>query len=230
MAKAFGWNWRRELNAVVLACAVSGCASRSVEVASDPPGAEVQTMGGETLGTTPVILRNEALEKAMSSDGLMAIRLVGPGYLPQALMVEVRGADAYRLQMTKLDDNFFKRYVLRDYTAEHNFMVREMLNIQGLIRTKKFPEAEKQLLGFQERFPTIAMTHVMLSNLALLRGDRVLAKRYLLQAQTLDPEDPIILRTLGGMGAIPIQTTMPVVPEDSAREPAALPDASEDGH
>lgn len=189
-------------------------------------------MGGETLGTTPVILRNEALEKAMSSDGLMAVRLVGPGYLPQTLMVEVRGVDAYRLQMTKLDDNFFKRYVLRDYTAEHNFMVREMLNIQGLIRTKKFTDAEKQLLGFQERFPTIAMTHVMLSNLALLRGDRVLAKRYLLQAQTLDPEDPIILRTLGGMGAVPMQSTItPTVPEDSAREPAsALPELPEGGH
>ena len=204
---------------------ITGCASRSVELVSEPNGLEIQTLGGETLGTTPVILRDEALEKASSSDGLLAVRFVGPGYLPQTLIVEVRGADSYRMQPIKLDESFFRRYVLRDFSGEHNAMMRDMLNIQGLIRTKKFTQAEQALVTFQERFPTVAVSQVMLANLALIKGDKKQARRYLLQAQALDPKDPVILRMLGGTPADiaalvdaqgPMMDAAPVVEESTA--------------
>lgn len=182
---------------LVAALFVGGCASKSVELVSEPGGLEVQTIGGETLGTTPVVLREEALEKAMSNDGLLSVRFVGAGYLPQTLLVEVRGNDTYRIQPVKLDELFFRKYILRDFSGEHNVMVRDMLNIQGLIRNRKFDDAEKALVTFQERFPTIAMAYVMMANLSLIRGDRVLARRYLIQAQALDPQDAIVARMLG---------------------------------
>lgn len=208
-----GFSRLRAISQIALPFLISACASRSVELVSEPSGLEIQTLGGETLGTTPVILKNEALEKASSSDGLLAVRFVGPGYLPQTLIVEVRGADSYRMQPIKLDDSFFRRYVLRDFSGEHNAMVRDMLNIQGLIRVKKYAEAEQALVAFQERFPTIALSHVMLANLALVKKDKALARRYLLQAQALDSTDPVILRMLGG--------TPPPPEGDAAAEAAA---------
>ncbi|MBS1984304.1 MAG: hypothetical protein JST16_09030 [Bdellovibrionales bacterium] len=176
---------------------LSACASKSVELVSEPAGAEVQTVNGEVLGNTPLVLKDDVLQKTTSSDGLLSVRFVGPGYLPQTLLVEVRGADTYRVQLVKLDETFFRKYILRDFSTEHNALVRDILNIQAMMRAKKYDEAEKALVVFQQRFPTIAVAQVMMANLQLVRGDRVAARRYLLQAQALDPTDPVVSRMLG---------------------------------
>lgn len=226
----------RVLRITALAC-LAGCASRSVEIISEPSGAEIQTLGGEVLGTTPVTIKEEALEKATSVDGLLSVRLVAAGYLPQTLLVEVRGADSYRLNLMKLDEYFFKRFILRDFTIEHNTMVREMLNIQGLIRTKKYDEADQGLVSFQERFPTIAMSYVMAANVALVRKDRLSARRYLLQAQSLDPTDPVIGRMLGATTDVAgqvsqnniLQDQMPTAADAPAADAAAAPAATGPG-
>jgi predicted Zn-dependent protease len=75
-------------------------------------------------------------------------------------------------------------------------MTRELLRIHGMLMSRQFREAEKALQDYQKSYPNLASVYLLQANVALAAGDRQKAIAFLLRAQSLDPDDPVVARIL----------------------------------
>jgi tetratricopeptide (TPR) repeat protein len=185
---------------VLAACALlpacGGFSRVRLELKSEPSGAEISTLQGEKLGSTPLTLQDQSLEKAVR-DGRLMVTLSAPGYATRELLLEFHGQDSHDVKLSRLDEDYLLKKLMTDFSRQSNELARELLQIQGLLVINKLDEAEKQLEGFQKRFPNIAASYVMLGNLEAARGDLAKARAYFVRARSIDPGDPVIARLLG---------------------------------
>src|SRR6266542_1808217 len=88
---------------LVFANLVSGCSTpkRRVEIRSTPPGAEIQTLRGEVIGKTPLVLEEKDLSKHLERDRLLFL-LVHPNYIQRQIQLNVHGEDIVEVQLSKL--------------------------------------------------------------------------------------------------------------------------------
>jgi Flp pilus assembly protein TadD len=101
------------------------------------------------------------------------------------------------VRLTKADQDYFSKKLLTDFSAETNKMARELMQMHGLVLAGKLDEAEKLLSEFQKQFPNIAASYVLSASIENQRGKRDSARRYLMRANQIDPNDPVVLRMLG---------------------------------
>ena len=186
------------LPALVLGMSAMSCsiARTKVEVRSEPSGAEVSSLSGEVLGSTPLVISGDTLQK-VSQDGKFFAIVSAPGHLGSQIVFDMHGEDVHQVKLRPLDSNYFTQNLLKNYQKQANEMARSLLQIQGLIAVKKLEEAERAIQDFQKLYPNIAASYVLLGNIELIRGNRGKAHGYLLRAQSIDPEDPVIARLVG---------------------------------
>jgi len=184
---------------VWLAVTGSGCAlfRTRVELKTEPEGAEILTLAGEKVATTPAMLEGDALKK-LTITGRLECVLSAAGYEPKELHLETYGNDLHFTKLQKLDDGYFSKRVMRDFSQQANELSRKLLGIQGLVITRRLDDAEKELRTFQERYPNVAAGYVLLSNIERLRGNAEKARAAIARAQSLDPDDPVINRMIAG--------------------------------
>ena len=191
---------------ITAAClTVTGCSSiarRSLEVRSQPAGADVTTLSHDKLGVTPLVLSGDSYDRAVRN-GKTALIVSHPGYLDTEIVMDTHGEDVHELRMTKLDEKYFSDHLMNDFSTQANEMAKDLLNIHGMLISKKFEEAENLLMEFQKRYPNVASSYVMRANISIVRGNPAEARGYLLRAQSIDPSDPVVERLLGRMGGVP---------------------------
>ena len=173
-----------------------GCAGSRVTLKSDPAGAQVQNFRGEVIGTTPLVLQGDRLDQA-KRNGRLVLTVSHPQHLQRELVLDVHGEDSYEVALTRLDEDYFHHQLLKHYPRQSNELIRDLLQIQGYLVVNKVNEAQSALSDFQKRFPNIAAAYVLSANVALIKGDKASARSYLLRAQSLDPDDPVVARMLG---------------------------------
>ncbi len=177
---------------------LTGCGSaRKVDITTSPPGAQVLAIDGTPLGETPLTLTAEKLEKA-SQEGRLAIRLESPGYLERELLLDLSARDTHAVTLTPQSSDYFKKTLLANYGPNVNELTRELLRIHGLLINQKAEEAEKRIQSFQQTYPTVAASHVMMAQVLSKRGKNSEARMHLLRALKLDPNDPVASRALLG--------------------------------
>jgi hypothetical protein len=177
---------------------LGGCAGaqKRVELRTEPTNATVAHVDAGQLGSTPLVLAGDQLERLSREDRLV-VTLDSPGYASRELVLDLHGDDSYTVSLSKLDDGYFRQRFLKDYHVKVNEMARALLKAQGLIMTRNLDEAERLLVEFQESYPNVASSYALRGNIELLRGEPEKARSYLLRAEALDPNDPEIKRGLG---------------------------------
>lgn len=179
-----------------LVALLSGCAS-GLELRSNPAGAEVFALSGEKLGETPLRIQGEVESKA-AQNGRLSVVLRSPGFQNKELALDLSGSGYHEVTMSKLDEEYFSRQMLKDFSKQSNSMIRSLLQIQGLLILRKFDEAQAALVEFEKKNPNVAAAYVMMANIASYHGDAQKARSYLLRAASIDPDDPVVARMLGG--------------------------------
>lgn len=169
------------------------CASQQVTINSNPPGAEVYK-GQEKVGITPLTLDSEKLKK-MTESGVVEISLRKDGFNEKTFIFKPDGIETYNLNMNSLVE-MQTQMLPTQYRGTISAINRELLTIQGLIFSKKLPEAKQKLTAFQEKYPFIAASFVLSSSIAILNSDLKSAYLDLVKAQTLDQNDPQIKKML----------------------------------
>ncbi|OFZ19058.1 MAG: hypothetical protein A2X94_14165 [Bdellovibrionales bacterium GWB1_55_8] len=195
--------------------------TQSVELTSEPQGAEVQTAMGEKLGVTPLKIEGEALKKITVNNKINVV-IAAPGYQQREVALELHGKDAHAIQLQPYGPSYFAERMMQEFSKEANAMARGLVEIQSLVFARKLNEAEKYLGEYQNRFPNIAASYVLAASIESLRGNQDKAKRYLLRARTIDPTDPVAARMLTRQAA-PIGKAAQSAPLKQApvRRPAA---------
>jgi tetratricopeptide (TPR) repeat protein len=215
---------------------LSACGTaRKVDISSTPPGAQVLALDGSVLGQTPLSLTDEKLERA-TLEGKLALRLESPGYLERELLLDLSARDTHSITLTPQSSDYFKKALLSDHALNVNELTRELLQIHGLLINQKTDEAEKRILSFQQMYPSVAASHVMLAQVLSKRGKSDEARTHLLRALKLDPNDPVASRTLLGVSkpaaaaaqATTSATEVPVSPQSA--DPALPADTSASGN
>lgn len=169
------------------------CASKQVMINSNPPGADVYN-GQDKIGTTPLNLDSEKL-KRMTESGVIEIALRKDGFNEKIFIFKPEGIETYNLNMNSLVE-MQTQMLPSQYRGTISAITRDLLTIQGLIFSKKLPEAKQKLTLFQEKYPFIAASFVLSSSIALLNSDLKSAYLDLVKAQTLDQSDPQIKKML----------------------------------
>ncbi len=181
----------------MIAASCASLWSRNVEIRSIPAGTEVQTLSGTKLGVTPLLLSGETL-KRVSTGGRVEVMLTQAGYADRQLVLDIHGEDHHEVRMTALDGDYFAKHALSEFSKPINSLVRQLLQIQGMVMAKKLDQAMKSLEEFQSKYPNVASSFVLMANVELMRGKRRAARGYLIRAKSLDPSDAVISRMLAG--------------------------------
>ncbi len=179
---------------LVFTAACSGPAKR-LTVESEPGGATIRTLTGESMGETPKTFEGAELEKIQRNNSAVFV-IKKDGYLPREVHMRLDGEDKYSTKLNRLDDEFFRQIWVNEFPQATNLLARELLSIHGLILSRKLGEAEKRIEDFQKSYPNIASAWVLRSNIATLQNKSKEAQEYLLRAKSLDPADPVIGRLL----------------------------------
>jgi hypothetical protein len=185
--------------ALVVAFGCGSAAKRSVELRSEPSDSEVKTTDGEVLGTTPLKLNEDVLNR-ITQKGVFSVEINHPGYVQDRLILDAHGEDVHDVKMRKLDESYFSHSLMADFAKQANAMARDLLRIHGALVARKFAETEQLIIEFQKKFPNVAASYVMRANVEVLRGNKKDARAYLVRAQSLDPEDSNIQRMLTQIG------------------------------
>lgn len=169
---------------------------RFIEIRSTPEGATVSSRTGEKLGVTPLKLQGDSLERNIEKNRLLVV-LSHPGWVSRELWLDVSGGDVHDISLTQSNAAYFSEKVLTEYSPEINQLIRDLLQIQGMLILKKWDDAERALKETERRFPGVASIYVMLANIEEVRGNRQQAMSYLWRARSIDPQDPVVNRRIG---------------------------------
>jgi hypothetical protein len=173
---------------------LSGCQSADIRIESEPSGGQV-FIREQMVGQTPFSLpkNNEYFE---NESRVTEAVIVLPNYEKQNLFLQKNISQTYKVVLKPYSPEFFQTQLFSQFHSQINEFSRELLSIQGFLYSKKFDEAEKKIIEFQKKYPNIAASYVLQSHIEFEKGQTDKAKAALGRAQTLDPSDPTVLRTL----------------------------------
>lgn len=191
---------------IALACHVvflNACSSK-LEIKSSPQSAEVVSTQGDLLGKTPLVLDDDQVSK-ISENGLIQFKVSADGYIPRLVVADEPSTREIFVNLPKSESKTFKSEFSQDFRKDMNQMIREAFLIQQEI-SKGQKSVEAKVEAFKASYPDIAYGYVISAHLALKDGNKDLARRQLLKAQKLDPEDQSVqqsLRLLAGATSQP---------------------------
>jgi len=180
---------------VLFGLVLVSCASMKVgkvQVTSVPSGAEVLSFYGKSLGVTPLTLTAEMILGATYGNKIFLL-LQTPGFMEREVIFDLHGEDTIEVNLTQLDAKYFTERFMSDFSQKGNEMARELLRIHGMVITRNFDDAEKNLELFQQTYPAIAAAYVLSADVYAARGDLVRAQAYLNRAYSIDKDDPVVL-------------------------------------
>ena len=168
--------------------------TRSIRIESEPSGANV-LIADKEIGTTPFELTEDKFQEEFR-ESFLRVKINKNEFEEQILIVPTVGIQNFKVDLRPLDQKYFESVLLKHFQRPQNELVRELLQIQGLLFSKKNAEAEKRLQDFNKSFPNIAASYVLQANLAMINGNEDQARRFLQRALSLDPQDAVVKRML----------------------------------
>jgi tetratricopeptide (TPR) repeat protein len=189
--KELGANALALLLGYVLIC---GCSSVNVMVQSEPSGATV-LLRDKVIGVTPLDLKANDYKDEFAKQ-FLELKVQLKGHQPKDILVATQGYQNISLKLEVYDPNYYQKTILSDFQDQSNFLVREILQIQGLIVAGKNQDAEDRLKLFLQKYPNLSAPYVLQANLELGRKQRDNAIHNLERAISLDPSDAVVVRML----------------------------------
>lgn len=160
-----------------------------------PEEAKVYSHTGELLGTTPLQLDNDLVEKNKSGE-FIPLTISKEGYLDTQWVVNLKDLTKANMRLVKLNSNHFQKWVFSRYGNEINDYTKDLLSIQLLILSSRYDEARQKLMPFQDKYPNIAAIFTMLAQVEIQDKKFDKAKTYLEKAVKLDEKDTTAIRML----------------------------------
>lgn len=187
---------------------LSACSSSNYMIKSNPEGAEVSSLQGDLIGRTPLELSEEQAKK-ISDGAILNFKISANGYIPRVVMVGLSEVREVSLNLPKSESKSFKAEFSKDFTGDLNRMFREGFDIQRLLAGRKIVEATEAVSKFKTAYPQIAFGYVIAAHIALMEGKKEEAKRNLLRARSLDPDDPSIMQSIKLLGPTQLDSSPP---------------------
>lgn len=186
------------LNLMAVTLAMS-CTSKptKVRIESSPTAAEVY-LNNKLISKTPVELDSEKYKTEFAKPYL-DIKLSQNGYEGQSVLISTKSVQTFKINLKPFDKLYFESKLLSNFQTEANELVREILQIQGLIVAQQIDQAEEKNTSFLKRYPNIAAGYVLQSSIEMAKDDKAKAVRNLQRALSLDPQDPVVLRALSNL-------------------------------
>lgn len=173
-------------------------AKKIVKINSSPLDAEIYSLKGEKIGTTPKTLSEADLKQLQTGDHLNFVIKKG-GFVEREIVSSILAVTDIKVNLTPLTNATFNENILYSYSSELNLLTRELLQIQGLIFLNKYSDAMDKLALFQKSFPNVAAAYALMGNIYLSQGKQKEAKEQLLRAQSIDQKDETVARALKNM-------------------------------
>lgn len=173
---------------------VSGCATKSVQIESQPSGATVM-INDKEVGKTPLTLTPETAGVGQD-DHFVKMNLSLPGHESVKTIVNFKDQRKIEMALPPFEEKYFEKRVAPEFQNQVNQLVRDILTIQGLVLSTQDSLAKKRLEEFVVKYPNIAAGYVLQANLEIKNGQKDLALRYLERARSIDPEDNVVKRMI----------------------------------
>jgi tetratricopeptide (TPR) repeat protein len=164
---------------------------------SEPETVDIY-VDGSKIGTTPFEIKNTELAKHAES-GYVLIKAKKIGALDESFLIPIESYGQFKLKLSPVSDEHFKKWVLPSYPKELNSIASMLLLIQAKMFLKEFDQAKSDIELFKEKFPQIAAGHTMLATLALHQDKKEEARGHLIRALELDRNDTTAARLLNSI-------------------------------
>jgi len=172
----------------LVACTSLKEIKRPLRVESIPSDCEVFSSTGKLLGKTPLDIPSESIA-AFRDNSHLSLLLRKPEYVDTNLVIELKSVGSYKVKLNRMDDAHYAQWVMGAYSSKTNRMVREIMEIQGLLFARKNDQAKVRIEKFISQNGAIAAPHTIRASLALSEGKIEEAKVYVKKALNLDSND-----------------------------------------
>ena len=178
---------------LILALQFVACGTtKTIRIESNPAGANV-FLNDKKVGASPFDISDSKFKEEFKR-GFLEVKLQAKGYEPKNILISTKANQTMKVNLQPYTDDYFAKTVLAEFQASGNQMVRELLQVQGLIVAKMYPQAEEKLKNFMVKYPNIAAGYVLQANLEMNKNEKDQALRNLQRALSLDADDPVVTR------------------------------------
>ena len=132
----------------------------NVIINSNPVGAEIYTDSGELLGLTPLKIGIDKLG-LIQKNSIVSVTLKKLNYLDLHVVFKNLGISEFTVILQKLDDKLVKGLIAGPLSGNVNEILKQMIQVQEGVITKKFSLSETLLNQMIKDFPNIASFYVM---------------------------------------------------------------------
>ncbi len=171
-----------------------------MKLTSVPERAQIFNAKNELLGETPLELNADDVSKLQDGNYLF-LTFKKEGYLDLQVAANTSELNATEVKMEKLSDDHFEKWVFKKYKNEINYYSKDLLSVQWLIFSKKFPEARNRIFELNKKFPNIAAVFTMMAQIEIQERKFNQAKIYIDKALQLDEKDTTAIRMLSLVNA-----------------------------
>lgn len=171
-----------------------------MRIVSVPSQAFVYNNKNTIIGKTPLEINPDDLEKYRTGN-FVYLTFKSEGYLDLQVITNVNELTSTEVKLEKLSSNHFEKWVFNNYKNEINNFSKELLSVQWLIFTQKFPEARNRVFELNKKYPNIAAVFTMMAQIELQDKKFKQAKIYIEKALQLDEKDITAIRMLSLVNA-----------------------------
>lgn len=181
--------------------ALSACASSGLRVESQPEKADVLiSVNGQPprkLGQTPYTATDGMLDNGR---GAYQLTIVKEGFHPQNVVVPGGTFDRTTTVQVKLQEIASARQELA--TEQMQKVASSVADVQTLLRSRRYDEAETRLSALVGEYPGVATLHELLGTTLYLKRDLTRALTSFRRASELNPMNPDTKRMIDKIDGI----------------------------
>ncbi len=172
----------------------TSCSSKVIRVESKPTSAQV-FLNDKPIGKTPMDLKSTDFKQEFNKP-YVDIKVVNAGFEPKTMLVATNSIQKINVELKPYDKKYFETKLMSDFQDSSNELIREVLQIQGLIVAQKMDEAEEKNKNFMKRYPNVAAAFVLQSSIEVAKNNIDQAMKNLKRAAQIDPADPVVVRAM----------------------------------
>ena len=170
------------------------CASPGIRIETVPPGADIY-VEDKKVGLSPLNITSDLSPEAFRKP-VIKVKISKVGYESDNVFLDSAGSQKLEIKLSAYSEDYFREMVMIHFPSQINGMSRELLEIQGLLASKKFEVAQARLSALQKSYPNLAAAFVLQSTLDVEKKDYQAASRNLQRALSLDPKDATVARLI----------------------------------
>jgi predicted Zn-dependent protease len=171
-----------------------------MKIASVPSQALVYNNKNELIGKTPLEISPDELEKYQTGN-FVYLTFKSEGYLDLQVVTNINQLTSTEVKLEKMSSDHFEKWVFNNYKNEINYYSKDLLSVQWLIFTQKYPEARNRVFELNKKYPNIAAVFTMMAQIELQEKKFEQAKVYIEKALQLDEKDITAIRMLALVNA-----------------------------